>query len=284
MIEKYCTERARDDRSINTVEDIERIETDAWTDLFAAAPTDFAKNFGLSVTRMDDHILFAVKKSPSTLYNRSSVIGILQSLDEAALGEATRWLREHCGPTWAIPIAPGAQPSELPALLVKNGLTPMKPDTAKFWRDATALSQAVECQYEVRLATEEHAADFGFTISQGFAMHEGFAIWRAALCGRRHWRTYVVYDGLEPAGAGAMYIRDNLAWLGMTTTLPSYRGKGVQRALLTRRINDAADLGAKLLTIETLHAGADEPQNASYRNVIRAGFSIAYLRRQYTAQ
>jgi len=81
-----------------------------------------------------------------------------------------------------------------------------------------------------------------------------------------------------------MYIRDNLAWLGMTTTLPSYRGKGVQRALLTRRINDAADLGAKLLTIETLHAGADEPQNASYRNVIRAGFSIAYLRRQYTAQ
>jgi hypothetical protein len=81
-----------------------------------------------------------------------------------------------------------------------------------------------------------------------------------------------------------MYIKDNLAWLGMGTTLPGYRGRGMQRALLARRINDAADLGVKMLTIETLHAGAEEPPNTSYRNVIRAGFLLVYLRRQYAVQ
>jgi GNAT superfamily N-acetyltransferase len=70
----------------------------------------------------------------------------------------------------------------------------------------------------------------------------------------------------------------------MGTTLPGYRGRGVQRVLLTRRINDAADLGVKTLTIETLHAGAEEPPNTSCRNVIRAGFSLVYLRRQYAMQ
>jgi hypothetical protein len=40
MVEKKNMERKRGDRLVDAVADIERIETDAWTDLFTAAPTD----------------------------------------------------------------------------------------------------------------------------------------------------------------------------------------------------------------------------------------------------
>jgi hypothetical protein len=72
-----------------------------------------------------------------------------------------------------------------------------------------------------------------------------------------------------------------MAWPG--TTLPAYRGRGVQRAVLACRVSDAAALGAKIVTVETFLASG-QPPNDSTRNVIRAGFSFAYFRPEYVSQ
>jgi GNAT superfamily N-acetyltransferase len=267
-----------------TVADMERIEMEAWTDCFAAAPDAFAREFGVSAKQVDHFGLFAVAKSQKTLFNRSLGIGVGQSVDEAILERAMTWLRDHCGSNWAVPLAAGAQPSELPGWLSQKGLTLAKPGIAKFQRAATGPAKAIECPYDVRRVSARHATDFGVTVKQGFEMDEGFEEWFAALCGRSNWRTYVAYDGSTPAGVGAMFIKDGNAWLGMGATLPAYRGKGLQSAMLARRISEAAALGAKMLSIDTYHAGVGEPPNASYRNVVRAGFSFAYFRPQYVAQ
>jgi GNAT superfamily N-acetyltransferase len=267
----------------DAIVDIERIEMKAWIDCYAAAPVAFASAFDLSAKRLGNIGLFAIKKSSMTLFNRSLGIGVGQSVDELTLESATSWLRDHCGPTWAIPLAVGAQPPELAGWLSQKGLTLSKSGIAKFRRATTEPAKAVECPYDVQLVTAAHAADFGITARHGFEMDEGFENWLGALCGRPNWRTYVAYDGSTPAGVGAMFIKDGDAWLGMGATLPAYRGKGVQSAMLARRINDAAGLGAKMLSIDTYHAGIGEPANDSHRNVLRAGFVFSYFRPQYLA-
>ncbi|MEJ0003693.1 MAG: GNAT family N-acetyltransferase [Pararobbsia sp.] len=284
MNEEISLEQALNDVSIGTVAAIERIEMEAWADYYAAAPAAFAREVGLSATRVNDFALFAMKNSSITLFNRSLGMGVARAVDKAALDEATTWLRNHCGPAWAVPLAAGALPAELPAWLAEKGLTLATPGIAKFWRLATRPAEGARCPYDIRLVAPAQAADFGITAQQGFEMEEGFDTWLAALCGRPRWRTYVAYDGATPAGVGAMFVKDGLAWFGMGATLPAYRGRGVQSALLARRIGEAVALGATMMSIDTSHAGLGEPPNASHRNVIRAGFSLAYFRPQYVTQ
>jgi GNAT superfamily N-acetyltransferase len=71
-----------------------------------------------------------------------------------------------------------------------------------------------------------------------------------------------------------------VAWLGWGGTLPSYRGRGAQSAMLAARIEAARHLGCRRLVVETGPDSAEKP-NPSYRNVERAGFRVAYLRENW---
>lgn len=76
-------------------------------------------------------------------------------------------------------------------------------------------------------------------------------------------------DGQLAAGGG-MYLHDHVVELGGTSTVPAFRRKGAQRALIGARLAAAHDLGCDLALILT------EPGNDSQRNAQRAGFSVAY--------
>lgn len=78
-------------------------------------------------------------------------------------------------------------------------------------------------------------------------------------------------DG-EVAGGGAIRITDGLAQLSGAATLPSFRRRGVQSALLRARLLDAARQGCDLAVVTT------EPASKSQQNVQRAGFSLLYAR------
>jgi GNAT superfamily N-acetyltransferase len=72
----------------------------------------------------------------------------------------------------------------------------------------------------------------------------------------------------EPAGGGAMGTNRGVAGLFGASTLPRFRGQGVQRALLRRRLEIAAEAGCDLAVITT------EPDTGSERNARRAGFRV----------
>lgn len=78
-------------------------------------------------------------------------------------------------------------------------------------------------------------------------------------------------DGVPAAGA-AMEMNDGLAGLFSTATLPEFRGRGAQTALLQARLAAAQALGCDLATVST------SPGSGSQRNVERAGFRLAYTR------
>jgi GNAT superfamily N-acetyltransferase len=79
-------------------------------------------------------------------------------------------------------------------------------------------------------------------------------------------------DG-RPVGEGALCVADGgIALLAGAGTLPDARGRGVQKALLRRRLADARTAGADLAVVVTA------PGTRSQENVMRRGFILLYTR------
>jgi GNAT superfamily N-acetyltransferase len=78
--------------------------------------------------------------------------------------------------------------------------------------------------------------------------------------------------GETPVAAAALALHGGVALLAGASTIPAWRGRGVQRALLAARLRYAAERGAEVAMMCAL------PGSASQRNAERAGFRIAYTR------
>ena len=82
-------------------------------------------------------------------------------------------------------------------------------------------------------------------------------------------------DGRVAGSAGLSVMdtpRGRVGELHIASTLPEYRGRGVQSALLQARLAAARDAGCALVFV-----GA-RPANTSARNVERAGFGLAFTK------
>jgi GNAT superfamily N-acetyltransferase len=83
---------------------------------------------------------------------------------------------------------------------------------------------------------------------------------------------YVVRIDGTPAAAAILALADGIGQLANASTLPSFRGRGCQAALIARRIADAAGAGCQLIS-----AGAGFASQ-SQRNLERAGLRTACTR------
>jgi GNAT superfamily N-acetyltransferase len=79
------------------------------------------------------------------------------------------------------------------------------------------------------------------------------------------------WDG-EPIATAAINIHQGTALLAGAATIPAWRGRGVQSALLRARLHHAASLGCDLAMMVA------EPGSSSQRNAERQGFRVGYNR------
>ncbi len=76
-------------------------------------------------------------------------------------------------------------------------------------------------------------------------------------------------DGVA-AGCGSIAPESGVGWIGGATTVPAYRRRGVQGALIRRRMTAAYEAGCDLAVVTAV------PSGDSARNVARLGFTLAY--------
>jgi GNAT superfamily N-acetyltransferase len=76
----------------------------------------------------------------------------------------------------------------------------------------------------------------------------------------------------EPAGGGALAVREGLATLFADSTIPAFRRQGLHRELISARLNEAIALGCDIATATTL------PGSTSQRNFERLGFEVVYTK------
>jgi len=123
---------------------------------------------------------------------------------------------------------------------------------------------------------DEDAQLWGSTVADGFAeqppsipeiveLMRTFALIPSVEC-------YLARVAGEVAGGGAVSFCDDVAVLFAASTLPAFRGRGVQTALLQKRLARAAEAGS------TLAVCVAPPGSTSQRNIARNGFQTLYTR------
>ena len=251
----------------------EYAELAALRDLVAAAPAEVARELELAAHEVGGAFCVRSGALPGAReLNRVLGLGLDEPATDELLDEVGRFFE---GITFFVQLAPGTQPPDLETRLAARGYV-RDYAWAKFDRPAEAVPEP-PTDLRLELVGREGGEDVGATFVAGYGLPESMVPWFSAVPGRDGWSCYVAYDGAAPAGCGLLFAAGGAGWLGGAATLPEFRGRGAQTAMLAARIHRAAELGCEVVVTETGEQVADLPSR-SYRNIERAGFELCYLR------
>ena len=242
-----------------------------------ALSADGDSSRGVEIARLGGCRLLSIHDwghNPS--YNRAMCFA---KEDEAHLEEIVCWLRERAERFW-FDVAPALGDGAVLGKLGDGGLCPSFLLNVVYTvpQETGGPAPAGVAVEEIRL--ERRAHDFAV------ALVEGFGIPHEALAGTERrvqieyaapeWRIYLASADGRPAAMATLYVDGDMASIDGMATAPQYRRRGCQTVLLRRCITDAARAGCGLLASQT------EPSSTSERNMVRAGFRIAYTKVLYS--
>jgi ribosomal protein S18 acetylase RimI-like enzyme len=210
------------------------------------------------------------------------VIG-LRPGHEGEIEPLLAWYRQY-GVKPTFEIVPGMFDAELGRALARHGFLPSgfhaaligEPDCTT----ATAPNTDININIE-QVASDEamegyldaYVAGWGVPEKDHAQFKANVRPWRV----QPGWSLYLARVDGRPAAAATLYVADRVGYLADATTAPAFRGRGLQAALLRRRIRDASTAG-----VDFVFSGA-EPMGTSHRNMERAGLRMFFLRTKWTA-
>jgi GNAT superfamily N-acetyltransferase len=257
---------------------LESAEIAAWGDFHKAASPQSASACGLGVSEEDGALTARAATADVLSLNRVMGLGLERAASAEDVDRLVARFVEARVPRFFVHVAPVARTADLSDLLESRGFQHYN-NWVKLYRDASPPPE-LSTDLNIRRIDEDDAPAFGRIVATSFGWPEAVAGWVADLVGRDGWRCYMAFDGALPAAAGALFVGVGFGWIDFATTLPGYRGRGAQSALLAQRIRDAAELGCELLVVETAEDKPEKPA-PSFRNQLRFGFQLAYLRPNY---
>jgi GNAT superfamily N-acetyltransferase len=222
---------------------------------------------------------FAGEGSP---YNKVAGLGFGGVPEASALGEIERAFAA-CGAPVQVELAHLADP-EILALLSARGYQLESFENVLGRALTGELERVMPPGVEVRLSSEEESEIWLDVVAegsvhpdtQGVPWNEEFS--REAIIGAERdsaaagdVRYAALRDGVTVGGA-TMRIAEGVAQLTGAATVPAHRRRGVQTALLSARLADAAAAGCDVAVITT------QPGSKSQQNAQRRGFDLLYTR------
>ncbi len=247
-----------------------------------AAP--YAAAAGFPEVRRFGSALAVVAPAAATSFNLNRVIrlGVREPCDETTLDAVARLYSERNTP-FAVELSPLADRARIAAWLRSRRMRRL-PATALRIRalDRTAPLHADRRVRVQRASSEIDVERVAQTCCQVFRMPPAVHAMLAATRLDQRWRAWLAWHEGAPAGAALSFVDGPLAWLGWDATLPAYRGRGVQQALIDARLVDARESGCLHATSETAVHTASR-RDPSGRNYEKMGFVLACERVTYAA-
>ncbi|SET01058.1 Predicted acetyltransferase, GNAT superfamily [Oceanobacillus limi] len=103
-------------------------------------------------------------------------------------------------------------------------------------------------------------------------LKEFVAVNNKVLHNKAGWRFYIAYVDKIPAGIGVLFRKGAFGMLAASATVPEFRNKGVHRALINRRVEDAKDMGCSFMVGQAAYG------SVSQSNMEKAGMNITYTK------
>jgi GNAT superfamily N-acetyltransferase len=262
-------------RNVMTSTDIARLveftEAAAYADMLRATP----KPWSCIEERTPAGWFLLTPRIDTLLFNRVLCCGLDQPVTRT---DISSWLERYKAAgvhSYGVQVSPALQPASATQLLVQEGLR-RHDSWTKVYRAAEPVVETAGV-LRVERAGPAQAAMAARIACVAFGMSLHVSSWLEGLVDRPGWRHYLAWDDDDPVGTAAMFVHHDIGWLGIAGTVPAARRRGAQTALMARRLIDGAAEGCRWFVTET---GEDLPErpNSSFRNMVRAGFQIAYKR------
>jgi GNAT superfamily N-acetyltransferase len=252
---------------------LERAEGQSSADFVAARAKCFPD---CGATWTDVAGAFAMYDGPTSPLTQTFGLGLFDPIAAAELDRLEAFFRDRGAPV-CHEISPLADAALLP-LLTGRGYQPIELTTVlvRPLRPGDGVAASDLGGVRVRPVRDDEHDLWAETAVRGWEATGDLADFMRQL-GRINpvWPNSLAFlaelDG-EPIGTGAMSVRDGVAHLAGASTVPAWRRRGGQLALLDARLRYAADHGCDVATM-----GAS-PGSASQRNAERHGFRVAYTR------
>ena len=258
----------------------ELVERAALQDLHAAADARDVESLGIECIETGTALVSIARELPPSaiVINRVLGLGLAAPATRAEAEAIVAAYRGRGVEQYFVQVHPDAGPRELAGWLRDAGLHADR-GWQKFVRDPVAVERPAT-DLAVREIGREHGDAFAEIVCNGFDLGDAAKPWLAKLPGRDGWHVFMAFAGDDPAGVGALFVRDRVAWTDYGATAPAFRRRGSQGAVLAARLERALALGCRKICTCTGVAVPGDPQH-SYRNIRKAGFAEEYVRENY---
>lgn len=256
-------------------QDIELIEALSAESLFRHAPEDYASQQGLAVRHLGSAVMHLVKRRNKIEFNSVIGLGMRSPATVHQIQRIQDWYSSHGMHRFAISLSPAALPHELNAWLGRRHFR-KRAGLAKFYRGDEAIAPPA-ATFRIREIGPDRIKDWYRVLIAVYPRYGPHLPWAGSRIGQTGWRHYVAYAGRTPVAIGSMFVADGTARLLDGVTTKMHRGRGAQSALIARRLSDGMKQGCRLFTSET-SAPTSHQSHVSHRNLLRAGFELAYVR------
>jgi GNAT superfamily N-acetyltransferase len=137
----------------------------------------------------------------------------------------------------------------------------------------SSMSEVPATEVKVHPVDASSAAAWSAILLDGFeylqeADRERVEVWNRMLRSLPGLTSLVAVINHQPVGAASVLVLGTTALLGGAATLPAFRRRGVQRALIDARLALAARAGCELAVVTA------DPGSSSGRNAERSGFQL----------
>jgi hypothetical protein len=258
--------------------ELELMEIDVWNGFYKYADRETVRSCGIDLDHDEMLSILIASKLDILAMNRVLGLGLGEPADDDHIKNIISRYKDAGVPRFFVQLHPLAQPEKLPEMLTEHGFS-LYNNWVKLYREIEApLPEPSDL--EIRQIGPKEGDVFAEIVAESFGWPDSIRPMISSAIGKPGWYFYMAYDNGTPIATGANYIDGRYCWIDFAATLAEHRGKGAQTALAVRRIRDAEEQGCKWLVVETAEQTA-EKEAPSYRNMIRLGFKVAYVRPNY---
>jgi ribosomal protein S18 acetylase RimI-like enzyme len=254
---------------------IEEAEKDCWTTYLSGVQKIPGNPLGVQISTVGHSTAFLVEASQSQFFNKALGFGIEHIDYIDALLDFYHSNDKMC----TVEIIPLPEYDDLLLALAKKGLY-NSGYTVMLYKSLENITPNLSSKLQINRVQKEDSsllADIhvtGFEFQGDDAQQEHLIVKEGY--NNEKFKSYIAKSEGVSIGAGTLFVHKDIGVLFGGATVPQYRGKGCQRALLEYRINEAMNLGCKLLVSHT------NTYSASQRNLERVGFHLASNRARWT--
>jgi len=253
-------------------ERLEQSEIDVLHSRLTAIKERNGNPMGVEIQRFGNATAFSVKNIPGPSFN--TVKG-LKDGDEKHIENILDFYNQKEIPV-RFELTPAHVSSDFLIYLKKKGLYQSDFHTTLYASLPQKLDLIVEPTISIRELKSNEFDTFSEIYSKGFQMPEflrsGIAQNNEILYDSENWIFYLASVGNEPAGIGVLFIKDGMATLAVAATVPHLRNKGIQTALIKKRIFQAELMNCNVAV------GQARFGTVSQNNMEKEGLKVAYTK------